>query len=1083
MNAKRRRSAWSLWMVAALAGCGGGGGGGDTPAPPADAGPDGQRRDARVLTDADPIVDARPPARDAANPEADARAPDSDATAPDLDARVETPDAAGPTGDATAPGDDAAGPAFDATSPADVPDFADVTRPEPWPDPGPVPEVCVAPPPLPVRARPRVEAAEPGAYGPGDAVYDAAGRLVVVTRGGDVYRVAQDGTRTLWAEHVVKTPRGMVFLSTGELVIADSGRGLLVALYPGGEVRTVFSGLDAPMGLEVDARDFLYVAEATRGAIREIDPLTRRNRRIVDAMAQAPAALVFSPDQRTLYVSLASSGDLFAVTRDADGVFGELRPFARLSGGHDPCEGRAPGEPCDVGASCRATAAGALVCIGNGDCLPEEVGQPCGNGGFCQGDGAGGAVCSGDASCEGLNPGDLCAVFGQPGLCLAQPGGDLTCGQAPCLGLVPGSACTDPQGNAGLCADNLRGRLYCQTSDPCDGRIQGAPCRDLRMNVAGVCARAGRAGLYCRPENPCAAELPGTRCATAELGFGGLCDVDPVSGLGWCRAPSENPCVGTFDGNLCVTATGVQGVCFNTTVDWVCMDPNPCASEGAACLSNDGLAGTCRPDAAGRLGCHPAVCMGQPDGDPCVDVDGSGGRCQGGACTPLPVCDALADGAPCHSPRTRGPGVCGPGAGDQRLCLPVNPCAGLALGAECTLRPGQAGVCATGQPGGEPFCERDRGAGVARALETDACGHVYVSDDTAEGIWRITPDGAEITRVAAVLQGPLTSLVWAPENADSPGALMAVGRGGADLIAVPVGVPGRRTVLPLVEPPPPQGPPDARAEACLNLPDAPLAIAPVLQARGYHDVAPDFGGRIVGFDGAALISADHAGNAQLFAGGLQGAEGMDWLPDQSLVVAAPAGLVRVFPNGAQVVIAPDVHAYGVTVGPDGLVYAADNGSTIWRVDPDTLEASIYWTNAQSTSFAPRTIAFDPDRSLMYVGAFGDKVYSMAIDRDLTPLAAPRVLSGVGGPGAFLDGLTVDACGNLYMPKYELSALFRISPDGDARLYHQWDRGQYGHGLEWGRGFGDFPTDTLYFPQPYNGNTVLEMRVGVEGAWN
>jgi hypothetical protein len=70
-----------------------------------------------------------------------------------------------------------------------------------------------------------------------------------------------------------------------------------------------------------------------------------------------------------------------------------------------------------------------------------------------------------------------------------------------------------------------------------------------------------------------------------------------------------------------------------------------------------------------------------------------------------------------------------------------------------------------------------------------------------------------------------------------------------------------------------------------------------------------------------------------------------------------------------------------------------------------------------------------------------------------------------------------------MPKYETSTLWRISPDGDARLYHQWSREQYGHGIEWGRGFGDFDTDMLYFPQPYNGNTVLEMRVGIEGAPN
>jgi hypothetical protein len=535
-----------------------------------------------------------------------------------------------------------------------------------------------------------------------------------------------------------------------------------------------------------------------------------------------------------------------------------------------------------------------------------------------------------------------------------------------------------------------------------------------------------------------------------------------------------------MDGDPCVTASGRPGLCFDTTEARVCFDPEPCVEQGQICTAALGQPGTCEPDPRGTLLCLAAFCFGAADGAPCEDEDFGRGQCLEGACLPVAVCEASPDGTPCRSPRNGAQGTCGEAAGGVRLCLPAEPCANRDEGAPCEVRPGIAGTCTAGAEAGPPTCDVGRAPGAVLALETDLCGHVYASDDASESVWRIAPDGSTRRRIAAPWRGPVTTLLWSPAGADAEGALLAVVRGGADVLALTAGRPARPTVRPLVDAVAPVGRPDARAAACLAAPDAPVAQRPVPGGRGYHDVVFDATGLLIGFDGANLVSVDAAGQTALVAAGLQGAEGMDRLPDESIVVATGAGLVRVFPNGAQLVIAPDVRAYGVTVGPDGRVYAGDNGGTIWRVDADTLEVEPYWRDAAGRGIAPRTIAFDPDHSLLYFGVFGDRVFSMPVGPDLEPLAEPRPLAVVGS-GAFLDGLTVDACGQLYLPRYETSTLFRVSPDGTAHVYFQWDRTQYGHGLEWGRGLGGFSREALYFPQPYNGNSVLEMTIGVRGA--
>jgi hypothetical protein len=61
-------------------------------------------------------------------------------------------------------------------------------------------------------------------------------------------------------------------------------------------------------------------------------------------------------------------------------------------------------------------------------------------------------------------------------------------------------------------------------------------------------------------------------------------------------------------------------------------------------------------------------------------------------------------------------------------------------------------------------------------------------------------------------------------------------------------------------------------------------------------------------------------------------------------------------------------------------------------------------------------------------------------------------------------------------------MYRIDPDTGLvqdLLGHMGNA--YGHGAEWGRGIGEWRSDAIYLPQPYDGNTVLEVVIGVPTA--
>ncbi len=267
------------------------------------------------------------------------------------------------------------------------------------------------------------------------------------------------------------------------------------------------------------------------------------------------------------------------------------------------------------------------------------------------------------------------------------------------------------------------------------------------------------------------------------------------------------------------------------------------------------------------------------------------------------------------------------------------------------------------------------------------------------------------------------------------------------------------------------------AYTCANPPPEALATANLTDARAYHGIGfDDADATLIGWDGSALLKSEYSGSRSLFVPGVSSAEQIDRLPDGDWVYADnyTGTLVRVDPSGATSVAATGLgYVYGVTTGPDGMVYVTYGSVT--RVDPDTGEkTTIVDALGGETAHA---VNFNLDSTVMYIATIGSgTVYEVPLDANLDPTGAPTAFAT--GMGSWMDGLELDECGNLYIPNYSDSMLWRVDPSGttNTRMVTA-NSTLYGHGVTWGNGAGDWDALTLYQPQPYTGSTVREVRIG------
>lgn len=254
----------------------------------------------------------------------------------------------------------------------------------------------------------------------------------------------------------------------------------------------------------------------------------------------------------------------------------------------------------------------------------------------------------------------------------------------------------------------------------------------------------------------------------------------------------------------------------------------------------------------------------------------------------------------------------------------------------------------------------------------------------------------------------------------------------------------------------------------------PTSETPLPGLRGYHGLALDNAGTLFGVDtNWTLGHGPHDGAWQPYVINMF-VEQMEFGASGDLFLGSSEGLIGISPEAQPYTLNNDVGGvYGVRVGPDGQIYAVDPGG-IRRIDPVSGAAEEV---VSVPNFSAHSFDFSPGLDKLYIGTIGEGILQVTLGADLVANSELTQFASLGD-FSWVDGVATDACGNVYAVNYDTKQLLRITPAGELIVYHQFSESEYPHGLIFGNGVGGFRKDALYLPQPYNGNTVIEVIVGI-----
>ncbi len=278
--------------------------------------------------------------------------------------------------------------------------------------------------------------------------------------------------------------------------------------------------------------------------------------------------------------------------------------------------------------------------------------------------------------------------------------------------------------------------------------------------------------------------------------------------------------------------------------------------------------------------------------------------------------------------------------------------------------------------------------------------------------------------------------------------------------------------------PPDAAVPDAKpAVDCENLATLPVSYTTLTGFSGSEDFAFDAAGNLVSTGFQGITKQPKTGDATLFSPNVSGTAGTRYLSNGDLVIADVGNdsLLRITTSGSpQTIVTGIQYPNGVEVDMENFVYVSEHDQgNIWRVNPDTGEFSII----ASGLYQPNGLSFSPDYRTLYVNSFGGgTVHKVTVDDEgnwSSPVLLGRVSDNFGGD---LDGMAVDACGNVYVTEWIEGVVWRFSPDGMLEkvvtLPSQWIPN-----LHWGSGVGGWDKNILYVMDRDEGR-VFELDLGI-----
>ena len=268
---------------------------------------------------------------------------------------------------------------------------------------------------------------------------------------------------------------------------------------------------------------------------------------------------------------------------------------------------------------------------------------------------------------------------------------------------------------------------------------------------------------------------------------------------------------------------------------------------------------------------------------------------------------------------------------------------------------------------------------------------------------------------------------------------------------------------------------------CENLSWGPFPYTVNGGIKAGEDLAFDDQGNLIGADAGNLFKSQYGGGFQIYvpnAGGF--IAGLRSLHNGDVVYSDTNTntLFRADVHGSKWPLLSGMnYGNGIEIGDDGFVYVAEQtGGRVRRVDPDTGDFTILVEGLNN----PNGLSFSPDYSILYIGSFGGgMIYKLPVDPDGNPGELDILVPNVGG--GMLDGMGVDACGNIYVCEYIAALVWRITPDGQnmAPIANFSSDTSWIPNMQWGSGVGGWDENVLYVLDIAS-NTFYEVPLEVPG---
>jgi sugar lactone lactonase YvrE len=267
------------------------------------------------------------------------------------------------------------------------------------------------------------------------------------------------------------------------------------------------------------------------------------------------------------------------------------------------------------------------------------------------------------------------------------------------------------------------------------------------------------------------------------------------------------------------------------------------------------------------------------------------------------------------------------------------------------------------------------------------------------------------------------------------------------------------------------------AVSCGDLPPLPWAFRLQPGPPASEDFTFDNEGYLVALSKNNLVRMARGGPPQLLASNVAiNGTGVRVLPGGDFVVADEVrGVVqRIDAAGGRRNVGTNIRGpNGIQLGPGGQLYVTDlSGGNLYRIDPQGGTATLLSFVVDDAD----GLVFSSDYRTLFVNSYGlGEIHRLAVNADGTVGPPARFVEGVGNP----DGMTIDACGNLYVAGYGDGKLRRVAPDGKVELVADFQMGTI-TAVNFGSGAQGWDSRALYVMN-YASGGVFEVKVGVRGG--